>query len=60
MVFLLDFWSSLVNLDHERAFNRVDRSLALDVLKQYGFGPDFCHWISTFCNGAFMKILLND
>ena len=26
----------------------------------YGFGSDFCRWISTFCNGAFMQIILND
>ena len=49
----------LVNLDQEKAFDRVDRSFLLDVLRSYGFGPDFCHWISTFYDGAFMKILLN-
>ena len=50
----------MVNLDQEKAFDRVDRSFLLDVLRSYGFGSDFCHWISTFYNGAFMKILLND
>ena len=50
----------LVNLDQEKAFDRVDRSFLLDVLRSYGFGHDFCHWISTFYNGASMKIILND
>ena len=50
----------LVNLDQEKAFDRVDRSFLLDVLRSYGFGSDFCHWIFTFYHGAFMKILLND
>ena len=38
----------------------LEASFLLDVLRSYGLGPDFCHWISTFYHGAFMKILLND
>ena len=45
----------LVNLDQEKAFDLVDRSFLLDVLRSYGFGPYFCHWIFTFYHGAFMK-----
>ena len=50
----------LVNLDQEKSFDRVNLSFLLNVLRTFGFGPDFCHWICTFRDGAFMKILLND
>ena len=50
----------LVSLDQQKAFDRVDRSFLLDVLRRYRFGPGFCRWISTFYHGAFKKILLND
>ena len=43
----------LVNLDQEKAFDRVDRSFLLDVLRSYEFGHDFCHWISIFYNGTY-------
>ena len=25
-----------------------------------GFGPDFCRWIATLDNGAYMRIILNN
>ena len=49
----------LISLDQEKAFDRVNRSFLLKLLQVYGFGPDFCRWISTFYNGAFMQITLN-
>ena len=49
----------LISLDQEKAFDRVNRSFLLKLLQVYGFGPDFCRWISTFYNGAFMQIILN-
>ena len=51
---------SWLTLTRKKAFDCVDRSFLLDVLRSYEFGPYFCHWISTFYHGAFMKILLND
>ena len=51
---------SLISVDQEKAFDRVNRSFLLKHLEVYGFGPDFCRWISTFYNGAFMQIILND
>ena len=49
----------LVSLDQEKAFDRVNRSFLMDLLKLFGFGPDFCHWIETFYFGANMRIILN-
>lgn len=50
----------LVSLDQEKAFDRVNRDFLMDLLKRFGFGPDFCRWIATFYHGAKMRIILND
>ena len=50
----------LVNLDQEKTLDRVNPTFIFDVLRSYGFGPDFCHWISTFCDSAFGKIRLDE
>ena len=50
----------LVSLDQEKAFDRVDRSFLLNLLEIYGFGPDFCRWISTLYEDSFMQIIIND
>lgn len=49
----------LVSLDQEKAFDRVNRSFLVDLLKHFGFGPDFCRWIDVFYFGANMRIILN-
>jgi len=50
----------LLSLDQEKAFDRVNRSFLLYLLQHLRFDPNFCRWISTFYNGAFMQIILND
>ena len=50
----------LVSLDQEKAFDRVNRTFLMNVLKRFGFGPDFLKWITTFYSGANMRIILND
>ena len=50
----------LFSLDQEKAFDRVNRSFLLDLLHHLGFGPNFCRWITTLYNEAFMQIILND
>ena len=50
----------LVSLDQEKAFDRVNRVFLLELLEVYGFGPDFCRWVSTLYNNAFMQIIIND
>ena len=49
-----------VSLDQEKAFDRVNRSFLLNLLVSVGFGPDFCRWIATLYNGAYMRIILNN
>ena len=49
----------LVSLDQEKAFDRVDRAFFLNLLEIYGFGPDFCRWISTLYEDSFMQITIN-
>ena len=50
----------LLNLDQEKAFDRVNRSFLLSLLIALGFGFVFCRWISTFYEDAFMQIIVNN
>ena len=47
-------------LDQEKAFDRVSRNFLLDILVAVDFGRDFCRWIATLYNGAYMPIILNN
>ena len=49
----------LVNLDLEKAFDRVNHTFLLNLLEHFGFRPDFLKWVPTFFRGANMRILLN-
>ena len=49
-----------MSLDQEKAFDRVNRCFLVDLLVAVGFGPDFCRWIATLYNGAYMHIILNN
>ena len=49
----------LLSLDQEKAFDRVDRSFLSHLLLRFGFGPNFCQWVSVFYNGAHTRIILN-
>ena len=49
-----------MSLDQEKAFDRVNRSFLLDLLVAVGFGPDFCRWIATLYNGAYIRVILNN
>ena len=50
----------LLSLDQEKAFDRVDRSFLLNLLKLFGFGPWFLSCIKTLYNGAYMRVLVNE
>ena len=56
---LTDETAILVSLDQEKAFDRVDRSFLMDLLRRFGFGPNFCEWVSTFYDGAYTQVILN-
>ena len=42
----------LFSTDFEKAFDSIDHTFILAVLKSYGFGPDFIQWVKTFLNNA--------
>ena len=48
----------LLNLDQEKAFDRVNSSFLLSLLIAFGFGSVFCRWISPCYEGAFMQIIV--
>ena len=50
----------LVNLDQEKAFDRVDHEFLMRTLRKFGFGPSFCSWVSLFYNNVFSRIIVND
>lgn len=49
----------LLMLDQEKAFDRVDHEFMLRVLRKFGFGTFFCHWVEIFYAHAFSRILVN-
>ena len=49
----------LVSLDQEKAFERLDRSFLTNVLRRFGFGPDFRRWTDTLYSNASMKVIVN-
>lgn len=49
----------LVSLDQEKAFDRVNRSFLLSLLKHSGFGPLFLNCIHTLYSGANMRVIVN-
>lgn len=49
----------LVSLDQEKAFDRVDPTFLLNLLRNLGFGPSFLNCIHTLYNGANMRVIVN-
>lgn len=49
----------LINLDEEKAFDRVDRTFLGNVLKRFGCGPNFQRWLDTLYCNANMRVLVN-
>ena len=45
----------LVSLDQEKAFDRVDHKFLMRTLAKFGFGSDFCRWVSIFYNNVFFS-----
>ena len=49
----------LVNIDQEKAFDRVDRRLLEATLQTFGFGPQFIQWIRTLYANARTQVICN-
>lgn len=49
----------LINLDQEKAFDRVNRDFLFKVLHKMNYGPSFMQWIKTLYKNANCRILNN-
>ena len=47
---ILDISGYLVTMDIEKAFDSLDHDFLLFVLKKFGFGENFIHWIKVLLN----------
>ena len=50
----------LLSTDQEKAFDRVDHSYMLLVLKHFGFSDDFIRWISIIYNDISSAVIVNN
>ena len=49
----------MINLDQEKAFDKVDRSFLFKTMSQMNFGDSFIHWVTTLYQNANSNILNN-
>ena len=49
----------LLSLDQEKAFDRVAHDYLFDVLKAFGLGNNFTHWIQTIYNDVYSSVIVN-
>ena len=49
----------LFSADFEKAFDSIEHPFLFAVLKSFGFGADFIHWIRTFFNNAERCVMNN-
>ena len=49
----------LVSLHQEKAFDRVDRTFLLNLLRHLGFSPSFLNCLHTLYNVANMRVIVN-
>ena len=51
--------SSIIFLDYQKAFDRVEWAWALKVLEKFNFGPKFIQWINMIYKNAKTCLLTN-
>lgn len=49
----------MINIDQEKAFDRVCRSFLDKILKKMNYGPSFRRWINTIYTGANCQVINN-
>ena len=49
----------VLSLDQEKAFDRIDHRYLLNLMVKFGFGPNFCKWISLLYNGIQSSVIVN-
>ena len=49
----------LINLDQEKAFDRVNRGFLVKIMKKLNYGPSFIRWIETIYFEANCRIINN-
>ena len=48
-----------LNIDQEKAFDKVSHNYLFKVIEKFGFGTNFCRWITILYNKMESKILVN-
>lgn len=49
-----------INLDFEKAYDRVNMNFLFSVLKSAGFGPSFINWVKILYNQISSSVLVNN
>lgn len=49
----------MIMLDFEKAYDRIEWSFVLGMLKTFGFPPFFCSWISIILKDSSIVIDVN-
>ena len=51
--------TTMINLDQEKAFDKIDRNFLFKTMSRMNFGPSFIHWIKTLYEHANSNIVNN-